>query len=521
MRLDSESTLQPDPKGRRNPKGVLPTLTVIAHPNPGRIGDRALLHGLANGRKTLLSRASPPFSQPGHAIGKPLGDRFISREPLLLEPGRQGGIFLNRAQSPTPGFTRVREQDSGWLFNSEDLDRGAVLVLAERVVLWFHWTCHEVEPMEDNYGLTGFSDAVVRLRKEIRKVADLDTPVLLRGPSGTGKELVSHAIHQLGPPGRPFISVNMGAIPPSLASSELFGAVKGSFTGADRGQRGYFKAAQGGTLFLDEIGEASPEVQITLLRALETGEISPVGAQFPIMVKTRLIAATDADLENKMKGESFKTPLFHRLAGYEIRSPSLCERMEDFGRLFMHFARQELERIGQLERLDPPSPNGLPWLPADLVLRLLDYHWPGNIRQLRNIVCQLIIGCRNEPVLRAVPKIEEMLVSPSPEQPAAHPPDTGKTLRRKPSDISAGELVASLREHRWEIKATAAGFGISRSALYRLIDRTPGLTRTTELDASRISACLRENGEDVEAAAAELEVNPRALRRRMSQLGMS
>src|SRR5262249_37195786 len=150
-------------------------------------------------------------------------------------------------------------------------------------------------------------------RRAVQAVVDLHVPVLIRGETGTGKELVARAIHLHGPRrAKPFVSVNLGAIPRDLAAAELFGAQKGAFTGAVRDREGLFAAARGGTLFLDEVGEAPPEVQVMLLRVLETGEMTPVGGYSPVKTDVRLIAATDANLEEHIREGRFKAPLLHR-----------------------------------------------------------------------------------------------------------------------------------------------------------------------------------------------------------------
>jgi len=492
-----------------NAKRSAPALTVICHPDLSRIGDFLFLDSLAKGRSVEISRATPDFSPPGRALGAPLADAFLSRQPFVLHAAANGGVRLNRAGCRVSIKAGGQWVEETAVFASEDLSRGVAITLAKRVILLLHCTEDE-KPSPEDHGLTGHSESMHFLRREIEKVADLPVPVLLRGPSGSGKELVARAIHNAGDRRRPFVAVNMGAIPDQLAASELFGAIKGSFTGADRHQLGFFRAAEGGTLFLDEIGEASPEVQVMLLRALESGEITPVGAQRAFRVKTRLIAATDADLEAKMAEDSFKAPLFHRLAGYEISLPPLTERLEDFGRLFMHFARKELALLGHREL--PHSEN--PWLPATLVERLLAFHWPGNVRQLANVVRQLAIGCRDRPALSLTPKVAELLTRDR----AADSQAERKPGGRKPADIPPDELKATLRANGWALKATAAALSISRGALYQLIERTPGLQKAGDLSAGRIRSALAQAGDDEEAAAAALEVSTRALRRRMSQL---
>lgn len=527
---DFESTIIPNKAGNPKRSRPLPCLTIIAHPDLGRIGDRALLRALAKGGSVALSRTVPSFHAPGRAWGQPLADPFISREPVLLATTKDGAILLGPGNGKIPLAVGERALDGEAVFSEEDLKRGVVIVLAERVVLYLHSIDEAIQSSPNLHGLIGFSDQVLFLRGEIDRVADQATPVLLTGASGTGKELVARAIHEAGRQGKPFVGVNMGAIPPTLAASELFGAVKGSFTGASRDQSGYFRTSEGGSLFLDEIGEASVEVQVMLLRTLETGEISPVGAQSPVRVNTRLIAATDADLEAKMEEDSFKTPLFHRLAGYEISLPPLTQRLEDFGRMFLHFARGELAMLEETDRLKPRGSHDEPWLPAHLMVQLLHYSWPGNIRQLRNAVRQLLIGCRGENSLHMVPKLESMLGESKCDGPASKPKSetqTGngnavtKTPRRKPRNIQANELKTVLKAHRWNIKAAAEELAISRAALYLLIEKTPGLQKVSDLEPNQIKACLAKNHGDVDAAADALGVSPFALRRRITKLDLA
>ncbi len=490
-----------------------PAMTIICHPDLARIGDFLFLGDLAKGRAVEISRAAPDFAPPGRALGAPLADSFLSRKPFVLQAFGDGGVRLSKEMCRSVIKANGQPVEETCAFSDEDLSRGVVLTLSKRVVLLLRRASDRRPPAVD-HGLVGHSDSMNFLRQEIDKVADLATPVLLRGPSGSGKELAARAIHNAGGKQRPFVAVNMGAIPKHLAASELFGAIKGSFTGADRHQLGFFRSAEGGTLFLDEIGEASPEIQVMLLRALESGEITPVGAQRSFRVNMRLIAATDADLEAKMAQDSFKAPLFHRLAGYEISLPPLSQRLEDFGRLFMHFAKKELSQMG---RRNPPN-GETPWLPAELIERLLAHPWPGNVRQLANVARQLVIGCRREPALRMVPKVAEILARDAPADESHGRPGQA---RRKPGDIPPDALKAALRANDWALKATAAALGISRGALYQLIERSPDLRKAGDLSADVIHAALREAGGDEEAAAAALEVSARAMRRRMSALGIA
>jgi two-component system nitrogen regulation response regulator GlnG len=382
--------------------------------------------------------------------------------------------------------------------------------------------------------LVGESEPVVELRQKIRQVADLGVPVLLRGETGTGKELLAQAIHQASARrDRAYLTVNMGAIPPSLAASELFGAAKGAYTGADQKRRGYFSQADGGTLFLDEIGEVPPEVQPLLLRALENGEIQPVGAEQTFRVNVRTISATDNDLEAAITSGRFRAPLLHRLSGYEIRVPPLRERRDDIGRLLLHFLGRELDNIGEAHRLSQPGTNGRPWLPAALVAQLTLFDWPGNVRQLRNVARTIAVESRGSAEVRIGTQIERLLV-PFPGEtrplveaaampisaPMSGPARAPAPRRRSPQEVCDEELVAALRANRWEPGATSEQLGISRAALYLLIDACPLTRKASDLERSEIERALAESGGRLAEAAAQLEVSEEGLKRRVKKLGL-
>ena len=332
---------------------LIPGLTILYHPDLRRIGDRAPLAHLASGRDELLSRRDPDFSAPGVPGRRPLADPHLSRTPLHLQPGPEpGSVRLVRGDCPTVVSVHGESVGQERLITAAEIERGVVLLLAQHVVLLLSLVDPTLPAGLPRYGLVGESSGMIQVRQEIRRVAGLTVPVLLRGATGTGKELVARALHDAGPrAGRLYLAVNMGAVPATLAAAELFGAVRGAFTGADRSREGWFARAHGGTLFLDEIGEAPPEVQVLLLRALETGEIQPVGGGEPRRVDVRLIAATDTDLEVAVADGRFRAPLLHRLGAYQLRLPPLRDRREDFGRLFSHFLHQELNALGEL----PPS----------------------------------------------------------------------------------------------------------------------------------------------------------------------
>jgi two-component system nitrogen regulation response regulator GlnG len=511
----------------------VPVLTVIAHPVAERVGDRARLDALLAGRAVQLSRNAPDFVAPGSVLGAPLADPFLSRQPVMtLVPTAARGIRVSVA-----GGARVVVDGPGAEreLTHTELEDGVAIALADRVVVLLHLGPATSEPA-DRLGMVGASAAVARVRREIEQVADLDVPVLIRGETGTGKELVAQAIHRLGPRReRRFVGVNMAALPRELAAAQLFGARKGAYTGAAGDRDGFFQAAAMGTLFLDEIGEAPPEVQTLLLRALETGEIYPVGAQSPVTPDVRLLAATDADLEARIADGSFKAPLLHRLAGYEIALPPLRRRRDDIGRLFYHFARQELAQLGEAHRLAPGEPRAEPWLPAALAMRLVRHAWPGNIRELRNLTRRLVIASRGRPGLELDPRLLAQLdqAPPAPVAapvPAAAPvapaaatasePARGPRPRRRPGDVTEDELVAAMRAAAWDLKAAADLLGIPRPSVYDLIARSARLRTAGDLTAAEITACFHACDGDLDAMAQRLEVSRRALQRRVRELGL-
>jgi two-component system nitrogen regulation response regulator GlnG len=519
---------------RKRARARVPGLTLLFHPETRRVGERVLLGGLPAGRTVYLSRTEPELAHPGENLFRPLEDRHVSRSPLRLATADEtGAIRLSIGESRTRVAADGVPVIDNRVFSPRDLERGVVLELAGRIVLLLHLVPVQAFQLPERYGLVGDSEAILRVRHEVRRVADLDVPVLLRGETGTGKELVAQAIHRASRRrSGPCLSVNMAAIPASLASSELFGAIKGSFTGSTRDHAGFFQRAHGGTLFLDEIGEAPLEVQVMLLRALETGEVQRIGAQELQKVDVRLIAATDTDLERAIEEGSFRAPLLHRLAGYEILIPPLRERRDDFGRLLFHFLREELRAAGEEHRLEPPREEDQPWMPASVVARLARYDWPGNIRQLHNTVRQIVISSRSFDVVQIGPQVERLLreaappvppedavLEPTFQEPAA-PKKRPPGDYRNPSEVTEAEVVEALRTSQWEVKQAAEMLGISRPSLYVLMERFPSIRKASDLTRAEILESHTLCHGDLDAMVARLEVSKRGLQQRMKQFGI-
>ncbi len=315
--------------------------------------------------------------------------------------------------------------------------------------------------------MVGRSPAMERVRDLIARVAPSRATVLIAGDTGTGKELVARSIHHLsGRAERSFVAVNCSAIPETLLESELFGHVKGAFTGAIANKRGLMEESSGGTLFLDEIGTVTPNIQVKLLRALQERCIMRVGGREPVPVDIRLIAATNLDLGEEVRSGRFREDLYYRLSVFPIRVPPLTERRDDIPLLAAYFLRRAVSEHG----LTPPT------IPPTTMQRLMEYEWPGNVRELENFIERSVImhaGAKTIPF------------------------DPGEGLYRRREH----DLLKSARSDRWTIDhlereyilavldevaghqgRAAEILGIDRRTLYRKLKRYRGEPEEGEPD---------------------------------------
>jgi DNA-binding NtrC family response regulator len=292
------------------------------------------------------------------------------------------------------------------------------------------------------------SRAMRRVLETAAVVAPSNAPVLILGESGTGKEVVAQMIHQWSPRAQgPLVTANCAGLPESLIESELFGHTKGAFTGASQTRQGFFRAAHGGTLFLDEIGELPLHLQPKLLRALESGQITPVGSDAPIQVDTRLVAATNRDLSKEVLEGRFRDDLYYRINVIELIVPPLSERQDDLLPLARRFA---VEFAGAPARLSPQA-----------VQCLLTYGWPGNVRELRNAIQRSCLLCRGDVILpeHLPPKVAALALASK---------DATASAGRL-SQVERAAILATLEEYSGNRTHAAKKLGISRRALiYKL-----------------------------------------------------
>src|SRR5687768_12331094 len=323
------------------------------------------------------------------------------------------------------------------------------------------------QTIEARYELVGRSYAINALIEKIEKVAATPARVLITGENGTGKELVARALHRGSPRASgPFIEVNCAAIPSELIESELFGHMKGSFTGAISDRAGKFEQADGGTLFLDEIGDMSLAAQAKVLRVLEDNELTRIGGSKRIAVDVRVLAATNKDLTAEITAGRFREDLYYRLNVVPVHIPPLRERREDIPLLASHFVRTLSEREGVPPRVLDPA--------AVEVLTSMD--WPGNVRELRNTLERLLI-------LSSGPRIGVTDVERLAGRRVADGASLGsllecKTLEEFKHAAERAFLLAKLREFDWNVSETARALDMPRSNLYKKIERY-GLTRET------------------------------------------
>ena len=346
-------------------------------------------------------------------------------------------------------------------------------------------TALNLKPLDTKTGtaspsVLGESTVMIALRKQISILSRSQAPIYISGESGSGKELVARSIHENGPrAGGPFIPVNCGAIPSELMESEFFGHTKGSFTGAVADKEGLFQAANGGTLFLDEVADLPLPMQVKLLRGIQEKAIRPIGSQQEVSVHVRILSATHKDLTTEVERGTFRQDLFYRINVIELRVPSLRERTEDIPVL----AEDLLSRVA--DNYQVPKPR----LSSEAISELTKYHFPGNVRELANILERAITLCENDIImpdnlqLTFTSPTDEQLTkpvydgedeAPEPEEaidktPGSALPKDEESLDSYLENIEKSVIVDALETTRWNKTAAARNLGITFRALrYKL-----------------------------------------------------
>lgn len=489
-------------------------LTIAFHPDTNRIGD---VSSPCAEQHWNLGRNNPDFHDPADSVElqlpRSLADLCISRKALALEY-KERSVILSRPSLSCRCQINGLELDGEIILSNEQLKAGVTIFLAYRVLLLLREiTGSHVNDPSPSFAplLKGSSPYMGELKKQIASVAASDHDVLIRGETGTGKELVASAIHRYSQRARQrMVSVNMSAIPEALAPAALFGSAKGAYTGAEVAGAGYFEQAEGGILFLDEIGDTLPEIQAQLLRALQQREIQRVGG--PVQkIDLRVIAATDANLE---EGSDFKAALRHRLGSCVIVLQPLREHPEDIGVLLWLFLQDYLEASGKSQLLPRPDSDPLEvasW--ADLFHVFQRFSWPGNVRHLSNFAHQVALASDQRLILPDNLRVQL--------QPNSVPVVTTGGKLRKSESVDEQEFLDAMAAARYEPKSAARILGISRTAVYRRIGDSKELRLASQISQTELQEMLSACEGDLNRAALELRVSRSGLRSRLRSFGKS
>jgi DNA-binding NtrC family response regulator len=398
----------------------------------------------------LLDLALPPSHQPEEGLA--LIPSFEQTPVIVLTGHADRELALTAIER------------GAWDFLSKPVDPALLRVVVTRALnkhaLELELRTLKTHLAPDTLGLIGKSQAMEGLRELVRRIGPSDLNVMILGPSGSGKELVAIALHRLSPRREnPFVPVHCGAIPTTLLESELFGALKGSYTGADRDRTGMLESAQGGTLFLDEIGEMPPAMQVKLLRFLQEGTFTPVGGRKTKHADVRVICATHRDIETMVQTGEFREDLYYRLKGIILRTPALRDRQDDLPLLTPVF----------LHRFAKGKPKHLT---TDALHLLLGHSWPGNVRELENVLESAValsgdrVELSRDDITLAMGNQTSFRTSQQESEQDASP-----SLDEQVERLEKRLLVEALEETRHNHSQAAQRLGISRAGLLKKMKR--------------------------------------------------
>jgi transcriptional regulator with GAF, ATPase, and Fis domain len=422
-------------------------------PSSGKAtGFRVAVAGAADGAAFVLAgRRSPRrFVGSSAACDLVVADRMVSRRHLALQANGDR-LRIEDCASKNGTFVDGVRIEAALLSGGEKVTLGDTQLVVERV------EGVDVDvPVRDGFGkLLGASVAMRQLYPLCERLAASTVPVLIEGETGTGKELLAEALHELGPrSARPFVVFDCTAVPPSLLEAELFGHERGAFTGATQAREGVFEAANGGTLFIDEIGDLELAMQPKLLRAIEKLEVRRLGSTRPIKIDVRLIFATRRDLERAVQAGQFRDDLFHRIRVGRIELPPLRERDGDVALLARAFARA----FGY----------GDASIPHEILARWEDSHWSGNVRELRNAVLQLLELGTAEPARDVASPDDGLGLRGFVADCVAKGIPLAVARQRAVDELERRFVEELLRRHGGDIAAAAAASGVARRQFFRL-----------------------------------------------------
>ncbi len=394
------------------------------------------------------------------------------------------GTELFGAQGPLRQALLAREKREGWraLLRTNEGETRLLSVTAAPLQHDPYGVCDPeaayllvIRPADDEsttatgpvagFGLIGRSQAMGQVFRLLEVLQHSEATVLIAGESGTGKEVTARVIHAQSPRrGGPFVAVNAAALPGELLESELFGHVRGAFTGATRDRAGRFEAASGGTLFLDEVGDLPLHLQVKLLRVLQEHTYERVGDDQPRKATARIIAATNRDLKLAVAEGAFREDLYYRLRIFPLELPPLRARREDIEPIARLVLSNVCARTGRALQFSPDS-----------LRALLSYDWPGNVRELENALEYAATVCRGQTLQREDLPPELLSGAAAPPHAGAPAAERASVRRLHPPSDERGDLKRELDEHRWNRSETAAALGLSRSTLWRRM-RALGLT---------------------------------------------
>lgn len=477
------------PKARYD-AGPFAVLTVVFHADPNLLGARLWI--AQTSEASVLGRGSEFTSTMGQPC-QPLMQATISRELAYLQV--QDGVLELTHRTGSSALTLNTRESRGGSVTALELsaDVHHSIVISHAIVLCLSGNV-ATEPDDQIYpDLIGVSEPIRSLQRRVQQVAQTPDDVLITGPTGAGKEVVARAIHRLGSrQTRPFVAVNVAAIPDSLAPALLFGSEKGVFTGAQRRRNGFFQNAQKGTLFLDEVGDASASLQAQLLRVLQERQAQVVGGEL-LPLDVRVLAATELPVNSQ--DAPFRQALLHRLSQQRLEVPPLSAHPDDLGVLARHRLMIEQDEPW----VAPADAQGLAaW--ASLFAHAIHYPWPGNVREFYAVLGQ---ACLTPELPECPPQFLEVPVQES------EPVATERSRTEPHSDATFLTVAESLD---YSASAVARHIGCSRQSVYRRYQAL-GIPSINELDGPTVQSALTKHDGDLRLVAKALRVSHRALLR--------